>query len=124
LIADVRKFNSILDELSLDTEISAGILKKLRAIQIEIAHWAAGHQGDSKEFESELAKLSDRELEVLVHVAQGRSSKEVGHILSLSEHTVKRHLDNVYRKTELKKRSDVIAAAIAINNIQVTRMGH
>ena len=124
LIADVRKFNSILDELSRDDEISAGILKKLRAIQIEIAHWAAGQRGASEDFESELANLSERELEVLVHVAQGRSSKEVGQILSLSEHTVKRHLDNVYRKTELKKRSDVIAAAIAINNIQMARMGH
>ena len=49
--------------------------------------------------------LSARELEILKRVASGRSNREIAQELWLSEHTVKYHLTNVYRKLGVKGRT-------------------
>jgi LuxR family maltose regulon positive regulatory protein len=51
-----------------------------------------------------LAKLSDRELEVLSEVASGASNKHIARKLSLSLHTVKRHIANILDKLECDSR--------------------
>jgi len=55
--------------------------------------------------------LSPRELEVLRHVARGRSNREIAGELVLSEHTVARHLQNIYRKLRLSSRAAATAYA-------------
>lgn len=57
------------------------------------------------------ASLSDREIEVLRLVAIGRSNKEIGKALSLSEHTVANHLRNILTKTETANRTEAAAFA-------------
>ena len=42
--------------------------------------------------------LSSRELDVLRHLASGRSNKEIGHELGIAEGTVKNHMSNVIGK--------------------------
>jgi DNA-binding NarL/FixJ family response regulator len=42
--------------------------------------------------------LSDREREVLAHVARGLANKQVARALGISERTVKVHLGNVFRQ--------------------------
>jgi len=51
--------------------------------------------------------LSARELEVLRHVAQGRSNREIATALFLAEGTVKIHLHNIYQKLGLGSRADL-----------------
>ncbi|HWI57350.1 MAG TPA: response regulator transcription factor [Bacillota bacterium] len=54
----------------------------------------------------ELAKpLSDREIEVLRHLAQGRSNKEIGAVLNLAEGTVKNHMTNILGKLGVQDRT-------------------
>jgi DNA-binding NarL/FixJ family response regulator len=55
--------------------------------------------------------LSDREREVLVLLAQGRSNNEIAAALVLSTRTVERHVANIYRKLRLTGRSARAAAA-------------
>ena len=55
--------------------------------------------------------LSARELEVLAHVAEGRTNREIGERLSISPHTVGRHLENVYAKLGVSSRAAAIAHA-------------
>lgn len=50
--------------------------------------------------------LTQRELEVLKAVAQGRTNREVAVDLCLSEHTVKFHLGRIYRKLRLRSRAE------------------
>jgi DNA-binding NarL/FixJ family response regulator len=50
--------------------------------------------------------LSPREAEILKRVAAGRSNREIAKELWLSEHTVKYHLTNVYRKLGVSGRTD------------------
>jgi ATP/maltotriose-dependent transcriptional regulator MalT len=49
--------------------------------------------------------LTAREVEVLRLVARGRSNREIGAELFISEHTVARHLSNIFRKLDVTSRS-------------------
>jgi DNA-binding NarL/FixJ family response regulator len=51
--------------------------------------------------------LTGREREVLQLIAQGRSNKEIGGELKISERTVKTHVSNIFGKLELTDRTQV-----------------
>jgi ATP/maltotriose-dependent transcriptional regulator MalT len=55
--------------------------------------------------------LSERELEVLRLVASGKSNREIASALVISEHTVARHLQNIYAKIGLSSRAAATAFA-------------
>ena len=57
--------------------------------------------------------LSERELEVLRLVSAGKSNREIASILVISEHTVARHLQNIYGKLGLSSRAAATAFAFA-----------
>jgi DNA-binding CsgD family transcriptional regulator/tetratricopeptide (TPR) repeat protein len=56
--------------------------------------------------------LSKRETEVLRLVASGHSNQEIAALLFLSDHTVDRHISNLYRKIDARGRSDATAWAL------------
>ncbi len=55
--------------------------------------------------------LTDREVEVLGLVAHGRTNREIAVALVISEHTVARHLSNIFRKLGVASRSAATAFA-------------
>jgi len=62
--------------------------------------------------------LSDREREVLVMLAEGKSLKEVAEHLTLSVKTVDAHKCSIMRKLEIHSRSDLIRYAIRTHLIE------
>lgn len=52
--------------------------------------------------------LSMRELEVLQHLASGKSVDAIGKTLHVSKNTMKTHLRNIYRKLEVSSRADAV----------------
>lgn len=56
--------------------------------------------------------LTSRETEVLTLVASGQSNKEIAQQLSLSVHTVQRHVANIYSKIGARGRADATAYAL------------
>lgn len=57
------------------------------------------------------AGLTEREAEVLRRVASGRTNRDVAAELSISQHTVARHLQNIYTKLGVASRSAATAYA-------------
>lgn len=57
------------------------------------------------------SQLSHRELEVLRLVAKGRSNREIAARLFISEHTVARHLSNIFNKLGVASRTAASALA-------------
>jgi DNA-binding CsgD family transcriptional regulator len=53
--------------------------------------------------------LSDRETEVVDAILRGLNNPEVGKQLYISENTVKRHMNNIFRKTGTKSRYELLA---------------
>ncbi|CAN5532499.1 hypothetical protein BH20ACT2_BH20ACT2_10270 [soil metagenome] len=55
--------------------------------------------------------LSEREVEVLVLVATGKTNREIAADIFLSEHTVARHLQNIFAKLDVSSRTAASAFA-------------
>lgn len=51
------------------------------------------------------AELTGREAEVLAHIAGGATNKEVAHDLDISPRTVQKHLEHIYDKLGLHRRT-------------------
>jgi two-component system NarL family response regulator len=63
--------------------------------------------------------LTERELEVLQLLAQGKSNKEIGIKLFISEFTVKGHLRNIFAKLNVLSRTEAISAATRRGLVEV-----
>jgi DNA-binding CsgD family transcriptional regulator len=62
--------------------------------------------------------VSDRELEVLTLLAQGRSNKEIAKQLDVSPNTVKTHVASLFEKLEAKRRTEAISRARELGILQ------
>jgi len=58
-------------------------------------------------------KITRREADVLIWLAKGKTDWEIAQILSISERTVNKHLEQIYRKLGVNNRTS--ASALAIN---------
>jgi DNA-binding NarL/FixJ family response regulator len=58
------------------------------------------------------AGLTDREIDVLRVLATGASRQEMAERLSVSEHTVRHHLEHIYAKIDVKTRVEATLFAI------------
>ena len=56
--------------------------------------------------------LTDREIEIVKRVIEGKINREIGEELFISIHTVKRHLESIYQKTECHSRVQLVIWAI------------
>jgi two-component system response regulator NreC len=56
--------------------------------------------------------LTDREQEVLTHLAEGESNEEIAKALVISHKTVARHRENIMHKLNLHSRSELVRYAI------------
>lgn len=66
-----------------------------------------------------ISLLTNRELEVLVQVANGMFNKEIATNLNISERTVKNHISNIFRKIDVSDRTQAAVFAIKNNIIKL-----
>ncbi len=56
--------------------------------------------------------VTEREAEVLVWIAHGKTNREIGQILSMSPRTVNKHLEQIFRKLGVENRTTAAAVAL------------
>jgi len=62
-------------------------------------------------------ELTDREMQILSLIAEGYSNKEIADKLFLSEKTVKNHVYNIFRKLDVKDRTQAAIYLLKNNNM-------
>jgi DNA-binding NarL/FixJ family response regulator len=67
--------------------------------------------------QAERSNLTLREIQVLEHLSEGKSNKEIGSLLSISNETVKSHLKRLYEKLGASDRAQAVAIALRQNLI-------
>lgn len=67
---------------------------------------------ETKDLAGVLNPLTNREGEILQHVAAGLANKEIAHRLSISERTVKNHLSNIMEKLHVNSRTQAAVFAL------------
>ena len=65
-----------------------------------------------------VATLTEREKEVLHHIAHGKTNKDIAAVLSIAENTVKNHLKNILEKLHLDNRVQAATYALREGLIQ------
>jgi len=65
-----------------------------------------------KEVEPLLSPLSPRETEILEHIAQGNSNKEIAYTLGICNQTVKNHVTSIMRKLTANDRTHAVVLAL------------
>ena len=68
---------------------------------------------ESRATANTLARLSERERQIAFYVARGMKNKDIGQALSISENTVKRHLQSIFTKTGARDRLELAVLALS-----------
>ncbi|MBE9541776.1 MAG: response regulator transcription factor [Proteobacteria bacterium] len=76
---------------------------------------AMSSRGEDKKVSSPKDLLSKRENEILIHVSQGESNKEIANALNIAESTVKIHVQNILKKLNLSSRVQAAVYAVEKN---------
>jgi DNA-binding NarL/FixJ family response regulator len=58
------------------------------------------------------ARLTPREIEVLTAISEGLGNKAIARRLSISLHTVKFHIESIFRKLEVRTRAEAVARGL------------
>ena len=77
-------------------------------VQAEVAAWLQGEHA----LPPELAALTEREREVLRHLAQGASNQEIADALDISVNTVAQHVSHLLEKLACKNRVEAAVRAV------------
>ena len=98
-------------------EVPTSILDAVRGVARGEQGWvsrrvAALMASWTREDDVNYKDLTDREMEVLQQMAEGKTNREIGYELGISQKTVEKHLESIYSK--LKVNSRVEAAVLAV----------
>ncbi|PKN98225.1 MAG: DNA-binding response regulator [Chloroflexi bacterium HGW-Chloroflexi-5] len=86
-------------EMAFDTQSTTQMVKTYKKMEKEAE-------------DSIFADISQRELQVMVLVAEGQSNKEIGKKLNLSEITIRNYVSNILSKLNFRNRIDIARFAI------------
>ncbi|PIF76421.1 LuxR family two component transcriptional regulator [Variovorax sp. 54] len=80
--------------------------------------FARGNGGGTQTLEHLRSVLTERQVEVLQLLSQGKPNKLIGRSLGISEGTVKIHLAAIFRALNVRNRTEAVVAAQALTEAQ------
>ncbi len=69
----------------------------------------------------DLDELTEREREVLQHVASGLTNREVGHVLGISDRTAQAHLSHIFEKLGVASRTEAVTVGLQRRLIRLAK---
>jgi DNA-binding NarL/FixJ family response regulator len=84
-----------------------------------ILHQVTKEREELREVRARFATLSEREWEILRHVAQGERNDEIAATLFISPQTVQTHVRNVLGKLEVHSKLEAVALAVRHSQIDL-----
>lgn len=69
---------------------------------------------DEADVEAPQNLLTERQISILNHIALGFDYKEIADELDISEHTVRRHIENIYERLEVNSKKEAIRAGFKL----------
>ncbi|HET7852268.1 MAG TPA: response regulator, partial [Methyloceanibacter sp.] len=100
----------------IEKPVSAGQLLSAIERALEIDRELADKLARRQELRARYATLTEREREVLEHVANGASSKVIGRMLKISQRTVENHRSRVMKRMGANSLSDLIQAVLELRS--------
>ncbi|MHB1004970.1 MAG: response regulator [Chloroflexota bacterium] len=91
---------------------SGGVVISSPMAENLLNEFASMSERQSQQVKVPRTNLTDREREILSQLARGRSNREIGSALTISENTVRAHLRNILEKLHLHNRIQAAAYAI------------
>jgi DNA-binding NarL/FixJ family response regulator len=64
------------------------------------------------------ALITPRELEILTSIAEGLSNKAIARRLEISQHTVKFHIESLFRKLDARTRAEAVAKGLERRRVE------
>lgn len=78
----------------------------------------SNERGSTIETHTNNGMVTNREIEILQWVREGKSNQEIGRILNISPLTVKNHVQKILRKLNVQNRAQAVGRAISLQIIQ------
>ena len=101
-VADVEEVVRALDEVARGGSVlDPKVVEALVAAKDRMAH-------------SPLGQLTEREREVLSHMAQGKNNAAIAHALFLTDRAVEKHINSMFHKLRLTEEPDVHRRVMAV----------
>ncbi|HEV8306393.1 MAG TPA: response regulator transcription factor [Methylomirabilota bacterium] len=107
----------LLSTLRVSPAVSQTLLALLRIQHYTLwrvlaAYEPAGERRGSRGFRDRGSRVTPRELEIIRHIAEGMTSKEIADKLGTSLKTIETHRQNIFRKLELGNAAQLVRYAI------------
>ena len=103
---------------------AAGSASKLRLLYVgqvgaeeRLLRVIEGDAGSDQTVLKSRLMVTDREAEVLLWIARGKSNRDIAEILGLSPRTVNKHLEQIFTKLGVENRTS--AAALAVRTLGI-----
>lgn len=117
ILFQLSKMSLFIPEMSQDLTIGLigaafiglGIYLGLKFRKVEIVEVGPVIEIDHERIQS--LGLTEREMDVLKHIAEGCSNVEIGEKLFVSENTIKTHVSNLFVKLDVKRRTQAVTKA-------------
>lgn len=117
ILFQLSKMSLFIPEMSQDLTIGLvgaafiglGVYLGLKFRKVEIIEVSPSIEIDHDRIQS--LGLTEREMEVLHHIAEGCSNVEIGEKLFVSENTIKTHVSNLFVKLDVKRRTQAVTKA-------------
>jgi DNA-binding NarL/FixJ family response regulator len=89
------------------------------SILARLLHQVTKERQERREVQARFATLTDREREILQHVAQGQRNDDIASTLFISPQTVQTHVRNVLGKLGVHSKLEAVALAVRYSQIEL-----